>query len=217
VGKTITITWMSSPGSTCTNNFNGSNAPSGNAMLTATSAGTVDYGTHCTAPGVPEADPATSVVWTWPAVTATLSASPATITAGQSTTLTWNSSNATGCSATGGASGDGWTGPLAKTSSSQTVTEPFVPANPSVTVPFGITCSSATSGLSGHAYTKIVVDQPPAKSGGGGAFELLTIVALLGTLVLRQRPCIAGWLLSELLGSARISDFCASRLEQQLT
>ena len=106
---------------------------------------------------------------------------------------------------------------IAKTSGSQTVTEPLVPANPSVTVTFGITCSLATSGLSGHTYTKIVVDQPPAKSGGGGAFELLTIAALLGTLVLRQRRCIAGWLLSELLGSARISDFCASRLEQQLT
>jgi hypothetical protein len=95
------------------------------------------------------------------------------------------------------------------------VTEPLVPANPSMAVTFGITCGSATSGLSGQASTKIVVDQPPAKS--GGAFELLTIVALLGTLVLRQRPRSAGWLLSDLLGSARISDFCASRLEQQLT
>ena len=188
VGKTITITWMSSPGSTCTNNFNGSNAPSGNAMLTATSAGTVDYGTHCTAPGVPEVDPATSVVWTWPAVTVTLSASPATITAGQSTTLTWNSSNATGCSATGGASGDGWTGALAKTSGSQTVPEPFVPANPSVTVTFGITCTSSASGLSANASTKVVINQAPGKSGGGGggAFDMLAIVALLGTLVLRQ-------------------------------
>jgi len=117
VGKSITITWMSSPGSTCTAAddslnpaFNGSIAPSGSVMLTEAAAGTVLYGTHCTATGTPEVDPVTSVVWTWPPVTATLTASPTTITAGQSTTLTWTTANATSCAATGGGSADGWPG-----------------------------------------------------------------------------------------------------------
>jgi probable HAF family extracellular repeat protein len=198
VGMSITITWMSSPGSTCTAAddslnpaFNGSIAPSGSVMLTEAAAGTVHYGTHCTATGTPEVDPVTSVVWTWPPVTATLTASPTTITAGQSTTLTWASSNATSCSATGGGSGDGWSGNLA-TSGKQTVTESLALAVPSVTLTFGIICTSATSGLSGQASANVVENQAPpapspAKSGGGGAFDWLSLIALLAVLAMRQQ------------------------------
>jgi hypothetical protein len=99
VGLPLQISWTSSPGSTCTATdssenpaFNGPIPPSGSKSLTESSAGTAYYGTHCTAPGVPEVDPSTSVVWNWPAVTVTVVASPTTITAGQSTTLTWKSS-----------------------------------------------------------------------------------------------------------------------------
>jgi hypothetical protein len=113
-----------------------------------------------------------------------------TITAGQSTTLTWNSSNAKSCSGTGGASGDNWAGSKA-TSGSQSVTEPFVPANPSVTLTFGITCTATTSGLSGQASAIVIDNQPPpAKSGGGGAFDALSLMFLTGVAALisvRQR------------------------------
>ena len=197
VGTPITITWASSPGSTCTAaddsqnpSFNGSVAPSGNVSLTETAAGSVHYRTHCTAPGTSEVDPVTSVVWTWPPVTATLSASPTSFTAGQSTTLSWTSSHASSCSATGGAAGDGWAGALA-TSGTQKVTESHAPANPSATLTFGITCSSAASGLAAQASVNVVENQPPsdplpAKPGGGGAFDLLSLVGLLGALGMRR-------------------------------
>src|SRR6202034_1818637 len=110
-GLPLKITWSSSPGSTCTADgstsaFQGSIPINGSKVLTETAAATVSYLINCTAPGAPVVDPSTSVVWKWPAVTATISASPTTITAGQSTTLTWASSNATGCTATGGGADD---------------------------------------------------------------------------------------------------------------
>jgi len=193
VGLPLKISWTSSPNSTCTAAddslnpaFNGSIAPSGSVMLTESAAGTVHYGTHCTAPGVPEVDPVTSVVWNWPAVTATLSASPTTLTAGQSTTLTWKSSNATSCTATGGGSDDNWAAGAKATSGSQTVTEAIALAT-SVVLTFGITCDSATSGLSGKATANVTENPAPAKSGGGGAFDWLSLIALLGALAMRQQ------------------------------
>ncbi|HEV7611166.1 MAG TPA: choice-of-anchor D domain-containing protein [Steroidobacteraceae bacterium] len=189
VGLPLQINWTSSPGSTCTaadstSNpaFNGTIPPNGSKSLTETSSGKVFYGTHCAAPGVPAMDPVTSVVWNWPAITATLSASPTTIIAGQSTTLTWAATNATGCTATGGGSGDNWAGAKAA-SGSQTITEPFATATASVMLTFGITCSSTASGLSAKATAVVTDNSPPSKS-GGGAIDLVSILSLLGILSL---------------------------------
>ncbi len=189
-GTVVTLTWVSAAGSTCTASsgsrvspFNGNIASSGSMSLTQSVAGNEIYGIHCTAPGLAAVDSTVSIVWTWPAVSATLSASPTTIAAGQSTTLTWASTNATGCTATGGGSGDNWAG-TKPASGSQTITEPFATATASVKLTFGITCNSTASGLSGQA-TAVVTDNSPAPSkSGGGAIDLVSISALLGLLIL---------------------------------
>ena len=190
-GTFVTLTWVSAAGSSCTatsggtaSPFNGNIAANGSMSLTQNIAGTELYEIHCTAPGLPEADSTVTIVWTWPAVTATLSASPTSITAGQSTTLTWSSTNATGCMATGGGSGDNWSGAKA-VSGSQTLTEPFATATASVILTFGITCSSTASGLSAKATTGLTDNSPPSKS-GGGAIDLISILALLGILSLKR-------------------------------
>jgi len=189
VGTKITLTWTSSPGSTCTAAddslnpaFNGNIAPSGSVMLTEAAAGTVHYGTHCTATGTPDADPVTSVVWTWPPVTATITASPTTITSGQSTTLTWTSANATSCVASGGGSADGWPGNKS-VSGNQMVTESYALAVASVTLPFVLTCTSSASGLSAKATANVVYNQPPAGKSGGGVLDLISLVVLLALFV----------------------------------
>ncbi len=197
VGSQITLTWTSSAGSTCAATggspnssppFSGSIQPNGSTMLTETAPGTVNYGIHCTAPGATAADPVAAVTWTWPAVTATVSASPTTITEGGSTTLTWGSTNATSCTATGGEPGDGWSGTKA-TSGTQSLPESFKLASSSVTLTFGITCTSSASSLSAQASADVVVNDPPATSGGGGggALDLLSLGALLGVWKLRRR------------------------------
>jgi probable HAF family extracellular repeat protein len=195
VGTPITITWATAPGSACTelsssptSPWNGSIGQSGSITLTDTVAETVFYSVNCTATGTPTVGSQVTVVWTWPPVTATLTASPTTITAGQSTTLTWTSANATSCAATGGGSADGWSGSNLPTSGNKMVTESYALAVPSVTLTFGITCTSSASGLSRQATANIVYNQPPAaKSGGGGAIDWLSLIALFGIFVMRQQ------------------------------
>ncbi len=74
--------------------------------------------------------------------TVTLTANPAQLTVGESSTLTWSSTNASSCTASGG-----WSGSKA-TSGSQSV-------KPSSTVTYTLTCSNATS--SAQASAKVVV------------------------------------------------------------
>jgi hypothetical protein len=207
VGQAITVSWTASPSATCTAvssstngewtasspPFTGPAASNGSQTLTETINGTVTYKLICDAPGVAEARRSAAVVWSWPPVTVSISASPATITAGQSTTLTWKSSNATNCTVTGGGPGDNWPGTKA-TSGSQKVTEPFALDTSSVALTFGITCNSTTTGLSGQASVKVTEDQAPAGSGssptssegGGGALNPLSLALLAGILALRR-------------------------------
>jgi len=119
----------------------------------------------------------------------TLTASPTIITAGQSTTLTWNSSNATSCTATGGGSGDNWAG-TKTTSGSQTLPEPFAIAAASATLTFGLACSSTASGLSGKASVNVTDNAPPSSNSGGGAIDLTSILALFAMVGLRRRAAM---------------------------
>ena len=194
VGQPLILTWTVSAGSNCTAASSNTSTPafsgpipvSGKQTLTETAAGTVTYQLNCTAPGVTAVSASASVVWNWPLVTATISASPTTITAGQTTTLTWKSSNATSCTATGGGADDNWADAKA-TSGSQTVTEAVALDTSSVVLTFGITCNSATSGLSDKASVNVTENQAPASSGGGGgALNPLSLAFLAGIFALRR-------------------------------
>jgi Carboxypeptidase regulatory-like domain len=78
-----------------------------------------------------------------PAPTVSLASSPATITSGSSSVLTWSSQNADSCTASGG-----WTGTKA-VSGTITVT-------PTITATFILTCAGSSG--SGHASAIITVD-----------------------------------------------------------
>ncbi len=82
-----------------------------------------------------------------PAPTLTLSASPATLTSGSSSTLTWSSTNATGCTATGGWSGAKVTG------SSEAVT-------PSVTTTYTLGCTGAGGSVSKSVTVTVSTPAP---------------------------------------------------------
>jgi HYDIN/CFA65/VesB family protein len=191
-GSPVKLTWMASPGSTCratggsaTDGWIGNIGVSGTQSVTEIGAGTYQYGLTCTAESQSSSAQAPPVVVTWPVVTASLTASPTSFTAGQPTTLAWSSANAGGCSATGGGVGDNWPGTKA-TSGSMAVTEPFVPATPSLNLTFTITCTSSVSGQSAQASVNVVENAPPpAKSGGGGAFDLLSLFLMFGVSAVR--------------------------------
>jgi hypothetical protein len=123
----------------------------------------VDYGLY----GIQvEATPA--------APTVTLTASPNSVTTGQSTTLTWSSTGATSCSASGA-----WSGTLA-TSGSQ------ASGALSTTTTFTLTCTG--SGGTAMASATVTVTPAPASSGGkgGGSLRGDELVALLGLWLLRR-------------------------------
>jgi probable HAF family extracellular repeat protein len=197
VGQPVTLTWTVSPGSTCTAASSSTNAKwtasnppftgnvsvSGTRTLTEIVNGTATYTLNCTAPGVAAATVSASVVWNWPPVTISISASPTTIIAGQSTTITWTASNATSCTATGGGPADMWAGSKAA-SGSQTVTESFALETPSVVLTFGITCNSTVTGLSGQSSVNVTENRQAGGSGGGSASA--TISAAPTTITVGQ-------------------------------
>jgi probable HAF family extracellular repeat protein len=190
-GTPVNLTWTASPGASCmatggsaTDGWIGNIAVGGTQSVAESSAGNYLYGLSCTA-GSQSASSQVSVSVTWPPVTVSLTALPATFTAGQSIMLTWSSANASSCSATGGGAGGLWSG-AKTTSGSTTLTEPYAPATPSLTLTYTLTCSSSASGLSASA-SAIVVEKavvPPATKSGGGALDMWLIEFLASIAVL---------------------------------
>lgn len=131
------------------NNGNGSGSGSFKAEGTAGSYSAYFSGS------VYEATGSTSIPYTvvsnTPAATASLSASPSSITSGQSSTLSWSSTNATSCTGSG-FSANG-------TSGSTSV-------SPSNTTQYSITCYG--SGASGSANTTVTVGGGGGNGGGSG-------------------------------------------------
>jgi hypothetical protein len=192
VGQPLTLDWVASSGATCqaqsgspTSPWSGSVPSSGTRTLTESAPGTVSYSLSCSATGVSDTSAVVSVLWSWPPVDVTLSAMPTTIAADQTTSITWSSTNATSCSATGGGSGDGWSG-VKSTGGTQSLGESLPSATSSQTLTFTLSCSSSVSGLSKTASVA-VLESAPQKSGGGsagggGAVDIVSLLAagLLG-------------------------------------
>jgi hypothetical protein len=185
-GASTTITWSSLNAMSCTasGSWTGTLAASGSKTITAASAGTETFTLTCTnaGGGTSAATSATLAVGAPPAAP-TLNLAATTISLGSSTTITWSSVNATGCTASGN-----WSGTLA-TSGTQTVTPPSAGAET-----FSLTCAN-TAGNSPVTTVNLTVNGiptqlPPASGGGGGALgglSLLGLAAMRGARALRRR------------------------------
>jgi len=108
-GASATLTWSTTNATSCTasGGWSGTKATSGNVLTAALSA-TTSYTLTCDgASGSTPATTTTAVTVTPPppAPTVTLTASPTIIGTGTAATLTWSSTNATSCTASGGWSG----------------------------------------------------------------------------------------------------------------
>jgi hypothetical protein len=98
-----------------------------------------------------------------PAPTVKLSASPTSVASGATTTLTWSSTNATSCTASGA-----WSGSLGTSGSQQS-------AALSAASTFDLSCTGAGGTASASAQVSINANN----SGGGGAIDARTLLALL--------------------------------------
>ena len=105
----------------------------------------------------------------FPPAAPTLKLAATSVTLGTSTTLTWSSINAKGCTASGG-----WSGALA-TSGTQTV-KPGAAGNAT----YSITCSNSV-GPSAKSTATLEVVNPPS-GGGGGALDGLSLLGLAALL-----------------------------------
>ena len=166
LGKTSTLTWSSSNATVCTasNGWSGSEAINGTAVETPAAVGSVSYVLSCTGPGGTVSATADVTVSAAPAAPkVTLTAAPTAITLGQTSTLTWSSSNATACTAS-----NGWSG--AESTSGTAAQTPGAAG----TVSYVLSCTGAGGSVSATANVTVSAAPTVASTGthgGGGALD----------------------------------------------
>jgi hypothetical protein len=157
-GSASTLTWSSSNATACNASgaWSGSKAVNG-SQSTGNLTATGTYTLTCTGPGGAANQTATVTVTATPppAPTVTLAANPATVNSGSASTLTWSSTNATACNASGA-----WSGSKAVNGSQST-------GNLTATGTYTLTCTGA-GGSANQSATVTVTEQPP----GGGTSGL---------------------------------------------
>jgi probable HAF family extracellular repeat protein len=110
--------------------------------------------------------------------TATLSATPTSVTVGQSFTVNWSSTNTWACSADGtGPNGPPWSGPVA-TSGSMSIAAGATGGTLTLT----LTCSFGNQSATAQTAVTVRVTQNKPSSGGGGVIDPWFLLGLLGGL-----------------------------------
>jgi plastocyanin len=121
-GQSAQLSWTSTNASSCvaSGSWAGQQPTNGSAVSTGTLAvpGQYSYTLICSGPGGSASSTANLTVNPTTATVNTFAANPTIVQVGQSTTLSWATSGATSCTATGGTGSDGWNGTTQPTSSS---------------------------------------------------------------------------------------------------
>jgi len=196
LGQSSTLTWTSTNSTSCAASgaWSGSEGLGGSLVVTPSAAGVQSYTLTCTGAGGSASASASLAVSTAPAPTLTLSVSPASITVGQSVVVTWSSTNATACAASGA-----WSGTQATAGS--------VNETPSVTgtATYTLVCSGAVSPAA--TSSAMVIVQAPAGTptqtnlsgrAGGGGLGLSSLVGLALLVALRARGALRALTVSAL-------------------
>jgi len=165
VGEPATLTWSSSNATGCqaSGDWSGALALSGSKLVTPAAAGTFTYILTCN--GVAGSASVVVAPAPTPIPTASLSLVPASVPAGQASTLTWSTTNATSCAASGA-----WAGSRSA-SGSIAVTQAVAG-----TYTYSLTCIGAGGSASGSAalgvtdrasnVAVVVIDSGPAGVNG---------------------------------------------------
>jgi hypothetical protein len=166
-GSLVTLTWNVPEATSCTagggvsgDGWSGSLALAGSLALTEYNPGAVTYSISCATTNGIAATGQVTVTWSAAAPAATIQITPtANDFFGGQIQLTWTSTVAP-CTATGGASGDGWSGTLPGRGS-QTVSE-----SAAGTYTYGVSCGTSPSTASAQVQFTFVA--PSATLGDGG-------------------------------------------------
>ncbi len=165
-GNASSLTWSSSNATSCTagggtgsDGWGGTVATSSTGTSTgALATGTYTYTLTCSGPGGSSATSSAVVTVTSAPPAASISsftATPNALTTGQSTTLTWATSAATSCTASGGTGSDGWNGtkPVSSTGT------PVGPINTAGNYEYTLLCTGA-GGNSAPRSVNVTVTAP---------------------------------------------------------
>jgi dienelactone hydrolase len=170
-GANSTLTWSSTNATGCTSTgaWSGARATSGTLSVTPTATST--YTLYCSgAGGNSSPQSATVTVSTAAAPTLSFSASPATIVSGANSTLTWSSTNASTCNASGA-----WSGTKA---TSGTFTTPAL----AVATTYTLGCTGAGGTASKTVTVSLAGDAPTAASASTiGPYTVATFTSGIGT------------------------------------
>jgi hypothetical protein len=186
VGAAATLNWSSTNATACTASgaWSGAEPVSGTATETPTAAGAQVFTLTCTGAGgsAHAAATLTALAPVTPAPTVTIAVNPTSVTVGASAALSWSSTNATACTASGA-----WSGGEAL---SGTANETPAIAGTEL---FTLTCTGA--GGSANASATLTANALPVvsstssgKIGGGGAFDIVSLAGLLLLAAWVRRP-----------------------------
>jgi PKD repeat protein len=120
-GGSSTLTWSSGGTAVTIDNGLGSRPPNSSVSVTPAATTTYNLTVNGTADGTPRTGQVTITVGASPAPTATFSAAPTSIIAGQSSTLTWTSTNATSISIDNGVGSQALNGSVSVSPASTTI------------------------------------------------------------------------------------------------
>ena len=150
LGQSTTLSWMATNATTCfaSGPWTGTLPASGSTVVTPAVAGAIVYSLSCTGPGG-SGTSAVTVTLLQPPPSVSIAADPSRVTLGQSTLISWSTTNATSCAASGA-----WSGSRA-TSGAESVT----PATTGAAT-YTLTCSG--TGGSASASAKVTVNPAPA-------------------------------------------------------
>ena len=178
LGQGATLTWSSIGGATCNASgaWSGTQSSSGSMQITPTAMGPTAYILTCTYTNTAtNTSTSTSMTATLtvnapPSPTVTVTVTPGTITLGQSATLTWSSTYATGCTAD-----SAWSGAQAASGS--------LSVTPTTAGGFAYSLTCAGAGGKGNGAAALVVSaaQPPA-----GNAPTVTVTVTPGTITVGQ-------------------------------
>jgi hypothetical protein len=186
VGAVATLTWSSTNATACTASgaWSGAEPVSGTASETPTAAGSDVFTLTCTGSGGSAHAAATLTVLApvTPAPTVMITVNPTSVTVGTSAALTWSSTNATACTASGAWSGDEAVSGMASETPTIAGSEVFT-----------LTCTGAGGSANASATLTaspltVVSGTASGKIGGGGAFDIASLAALLLLAAWVRRP-----------------------------
>jgi len=167
-GQAVTLRWSASSAQSCTasGGWTGTQPTSG-SLNTSPLTATTQFTLTCSGADGTAAQTATVAVLATSAPTVSLSASPTSITSGDYSTLTWSSTNASSCSASGG-----WTGSVATSGSK--ATDPLT-----VSTTYTLTCTGSGGSASQNTTITVATGAPtggtvsrPSYNTGNGFFVL---------------------------------------------